>query len=472
MTRADDRAPARTRMTERRLPLAGVLFVSLTACIGDKPMVQMKSDGGASGGRPGTGGARTGGVGGPPSGGQSGLAGSGGSSPTGSGGAGNGGSAGAGTTGGAGGAASGGGGGTVVPGSGGQAGAATDGGVPADGAAPETPSAARLTLDREQVPFGAVTVGTASAASIVVVRNTGGTATGALTIGLAGSGATAFSAVTNTCAGMVLAPGASCSFSITFSPQTPAMATATLTVNGGATVSVSSTLTGTGEFASIVSLLDGALLTMPCNGATLTGYSCVNVGCGATGGIATAKVFPIGGMANTIYEVTFRVRGVVEGYLYQGGTRDQGMASPTSNPDFFHRGGQLLAEGVDGATYNSYQLDVAPTVPGMPATYYLNSIPLSPVDPSVEHLTFPIDYTKTIRVRGGGSVTFRSADNDCRMIMNCGPTKTTMCAAPRTVSLAGASPAPPASFVQPFRNTDDAYGQWMFIDVTSVAVAP
>ena len=87
-------------------------------------------------------------------------------------------------------------------------------------------------------------------------------------------------------------------------------------------------------------------------------------------------------------------------------------------------------------------------------------------------IAFPIDYTKTIRVPGGGTITFRIADSDCKMIMNCGPAMGTMCAAPRTVSLAGASPAAPASFVQPFQGPAGAYGQWVFIDVTSVAVAP
>jgi hypothetical protein len=336
----------------------------------------------------------------------------------------------------------------------------------------EVPASAQLSVDREQVSFGAVTVGSSSTTSVVVVKNVGGTASGALTIGLNGTGAPAFSAITNACAGMVLVPGASCSLSVTFAPRTPGAVTAMLVINGGATASTSSALSGTGEFASIVASLDGALLTIPCNGATLTGHTCVNVGCGATGGVATAKVFSLGGMANTVYDLTFRVRGVVEGYLYQGGTRDQGTVSPTSSPDFFHRGGQLQPMGPGAATYNSYQLDVSPAISGSPSTYFLNSLPITPVDPSVVGLTFPIDYTKTIRVPGGGAITFRTADNDCRMIMNCGPTMEGMCAAPRTVSLDGASPAPPASFVQPFQNSSSAYGQWMFIDVTSVAVAP
>jgi hypothetical protein len=42
---------------------------------------------------------------------------------------------------------------------------------------------------------------------------------------------------------------------------------------------------------------------------------------------------------------------------------------------------------------------------------------------------------------------------------------------PRTVSLAGAVPAP-VNFVQPFQgNVTGAYGQWVHFDVTGVTVA-
>jgi hypothetical protein len=223
-----------------------------------------------------------------------------------------------------------------------------------------------------------------------------------------------------------------------------------------------------------VASLDGALLAMPCSVATSSGYSCMSFGCETGVGVETARAFSLGGTPSTLYDLTFRVRGIVEGYQYKGGTRDQGKDAPATNPDFFHRGGQRLDTDTGGATYNSYQLDVSSAFPGETATYFLNSIPVSPVDPGVKGMTFPIDYTKTIRVRGGGRIVFRVADIDCRMIMNCGPAADRTCPSPRTVSLADASPAPPASFIQPYRNSSGTYGQWMFLDVTNVAavVAP
>ena len=393
----------RARTAARLMPIAGVLF-SLTACVGDAPTVKNKNDGGASGGRTGAGGS--GGGGGP---GTGGAPGGGGSIEPGSGGAGNvagsGGAASGGSGGnvvGSGGSGSGGLGGAVMPGSGGQT--MADGGLAVD-AGMEAPGPAKLSVDRAQVPFGAVTIGASSTAAVMVVKNIGGTASGALTIALGGAGAPMFSAVTNACGGMVLVPGASCSVTVTFAPKTPGMVTATLTVNGGAAVSVASTLDGTGEFATIVASLDGALLTVLCNGATLTGYTCINVGCGATGGVATAKAFSSrrdrehhlrcdlpGARDRRGLSLSGRnARSGNGGAGQQSRLLPSGGATATGGPG---RGDlqQLSAGGVPHGSGGSYPI------------YFLNSIPINPADPSVQRLTFPVDYTKTIRVRGGGTI--------------------------------------------------------------------
>jgi hypothetical protein len=220
---------------------------------------------------------------------------------------------------------------------------------------------------------------------------------------------------------------------------------------------------------SIVGALDGALLAFPCGGSA-TGYDCANVDC--TGKQVTKTTdYKVGGQPGTVYDLTFRVRGVVEGYQYQGGTRDQGTASQTTNSDFFYQGGAALADGARGADYNTYQLTVTPPVAGAPNKYFLNSIPVNPRDPSAVHLTFVIDYTKTIKISGGGTITFSTYDSNCRTVMNCEKSANNNCANHWTVPLTGAMPPPPATFKQPYQMPNGQFGQWVFIDVLSVSAA-
>jgi hypothetical protein len=225
----------------------------------------------------------------------------------------------------------------------------------------------------------------------------------------------------------------------------------------------------TGEPGGIVGAFDGALLTFPCGGSA-TGFDCANVGC--TGKEVThTTVYRVGGQAGAVYNMTFRVRGVVEGYQYQGGTRDQGTTSQATNPDLFYQGGQGLPAGGRGSDYNTYQLTVAPPVAGAPNTYFLNSIPVNPRDPGAVHLTFVADFTKTIKISGGGTITFSTFDSNCRTVMNCEKSANNNCANHWTVPLTGATPAPPASFMQPYQMPTGQYGQWLFVDVLAVSAA-
>jgi len=125
----------------------------------------------------------------------------------------------------------------------------------------------------------------------------------------------------------------------------------------------------------------------------------------------------------------------------------------------------------NGGDYNTYELDVAPPVTGETNVYYLNSV-ISSENPHTsnvtQHLTFPIDYSATIKVTGGGMVTFKSYDSNCALVQNCGPTQGNMCQAPRTISLAGAMPAAPTTFMQPYQMPTGSYGQWVFFDITNV----
>jgi len=235
---------------------------------------------------------------------------------------------------------------------------------------------------------------------------------------------------------------------------------------------------------AVVGTWDGALVQFPCADKR-SGYDCSNLNC--TGGTATkTTTWTMAGVAGTVYNVTVRIRGIVEvqAYGYPGsGMRDAASASisscPTAGCDLFQRGGTPMASGGVSYDYNNYELSVAPGVPtsaSMYNTYYLNSVIMNenPHASSgiTSHLTFPIDYTKTIPVMGNSTVTLKVFDSNCALVQNCGPTSGNTCVAPRTVPLTGAVPAP-ANFTQPYQgNVTGAYGQWVHFDVTGVTVAP
>jgi hypothetical protein len=227
--------------------------------------------------------------------------------------------------------------------------------------------------------------------------------------------------------------------------------------------------------------MDNALVKFPCMDMR-TGYDCSNIGCSG-GRVTNTTTWTIGGTTGTIYNLTVHVRGVVEtqAYGYPGsGMRDAGNASittcssSTSTCDLFQRGGTVMASGGVSYDYNNYQLSVTPAVASSTYnTYFLNAV-ITSENPHASgtptsHLTFAIDYTKTIPVTGGGMVSLSVFDSNCALVQNCGPTaNNNMCTAPRTVALTGAVPAV-TNFTQPFSgNVTGAYGQWVHFDVTSV----
>ena len=224
---------------------------------------------------------------------------------------------------------------------------------------------------------------------------------------------------------------------------------------------------GATDLMSVVAAWDGQLVQFPC-GTSGSGYDCANVGC--VNNMATkTTMWTMAGTASTVYSVTFNVRGIVEAYSYVGGTRDGG--SITTNLDLFQRGGMAQSAGGSNYDYNTYEMDVSPPVTGEANVYFLNSVsaaegPHASNSPT-QHLTFPINYTKTIKVMGNSVITLKVFDSNCTLVQNCGPTMGNTCAAPRTVSLSGVTPAAPSSFMQPFQNSG-RYGQWVYFDVTAV----
>jgi len=102
----------------------------------------------------------------------------------------------------------------------------------------------------------------------------------------------------------------------------------------------------------------------------------------------------LGGEPGKRYKVTLRVRGVVEPMMYKDGQMDG---------EYFYIGGEP-----NNATYNIYQL----TVSSPPSHFFFNR------QDKVGHRIFTIDYTATIEIEGGATLTFHGDGQNGRMITN------------------------------------------------------
>lgn len=101
-----------------------------------------------------------------------------------------------------------------------------------------------------------------------------------------------------------------------------------------------------------------------------------------------------GGEAGKRYKVTLRVRGVVEPMMYKDGQQVG---------ERFYIGG-----APNNKTYNIYQLTVS-----SPAQHFFFNR-----DDKVGHRIFTIDYTATIEVAGGATLTFHGDGQNGHMITN------------------------------------------------------
>jgi hypothetical protein len=230
---------------------------------------------------------------------------------------------------------------------------------------------------------------------------------------------------------------------------------------GGGSGGSGGTSGGGPTIEELVGDLDGYLFTAPCGDAG-TGYDCLNAGC-TDGQKDTVVEFPIAGDPATTYDVTVHVWGIVEAKNYDGGTRRAGdtMDASSTGGDFWYEGGTIPF-----SSYNTYELHVTPPVYDAANDYFLNARNGS----GENHESWALNYTATFPVKGGGTITYRVYDSNCRQIMNCGPgTGSSSCAAPRSLNISAAEPQP-ADFTQPYVGPapGGALGQWLLIDVTSV----
>lgn len=213
---------------------------------------------------------------------------------------------------------------------------------------------------------------------------------------------------------------------------------------------------------------DGFTYEGPCDGGEAAD-ECATAGC--MGGVADLKTeFTLGGDPEVTYELGIHVYGVTELHLeYMGGQRRQGStANAQSMKDFWYEGGSAA----DG--YNVYSLRVTPAVAGVAnASDEGNNYFLNARDGSGNgHEVWELNYDATLRANGGSNVEFRAYDPNCIQIQNVGMAARPMAGTgpngAMMIDLGNAEPAPSQDFVQPL-TVDGRNGQWLHIDVTSVA---
>ncbi len=146
-----------------------------------------------------------------------------------------------------------------------------------------------------------------------------------------------------------------------------------------------------------------------------------------------------GGTAGTTYDVTVRVRGVVEPKDYIEGTQ---------GPGGFYVGGRPGEMN----NYNVYLLRVS-----SPAQdYFLNSI-----GEQLAHNAYSMDYEATLTIEGGATIEFVASDSNCLAIANC--------AEPQNESECNPVTIPSLETDHP--EIDQPYdGQFIVLDVQSVAI--
>jgi hypothetical protein len=205
-----------------------------------------------------------------------------------------------------------------------------------------------------------------------------------------------------------------------------------------------------------------------CGGTiSVDGHNCPMTGTG----INRETPLKVGGESGKKYTVNIEVRGVIGTRCYKGGTR----ASTASAKEDDYNNWWYIGGTYANATgwWNTYELKVTPST-GDADQYYFNGSDNDGGSYCEREASYLVGYTASFKVMGGGTMTFKIHDQNCKAIQNCGKSivKTDPCQ-PRTVDLSKMSLQPPTSSPaakQPPKN-DQWYPQWMWIVATSVTPA-
>jgi hypothetical protein len=178
-------------------------------------------------------------------------------------------------------------------------------------------------------------------------------------------------------------------------------------------------------------------LELPCVEDVKTPELCSSVaGECPEGGKVVNQSFILEGSAQVTYDITLRVRGVLEPRVYTGGKQ---------SGDHFYVGGAPQPE----SNYNA--VSIAVSTPAK--TYYLNAADAEGETYEVLNL----DYEAVVTAKGGAKITLGLTDLDCRLVRNC----QSFDGACTPYAPTGVPPAP-AGF----------NGQFVQLDLVSVMPAP
>ena len=240
---------------------------------------------------------------------------------------------------------------------------------------------------------------------------------------------------------------------------------------GGATAAAGGS-TGVSMADVVPDLAKGFYWEGTCSGSiAVTGHNCPMADSCPSSGIDRQVTQNVGGTSGQTYTVTIEVRGVIGTRCYKNGTRASTAAgSDTGTNNWWYIGGVY-----DNPTgwWNSYELHVAPSTGDASGdVYYFNGSDVGSGTWCEKEATYLVKYNASFKVKGGGTLTFKIHDQNCKAQQNCGSnTDPNSACAPRTVDLTGMTPQPPASFRQPPTNniaTGTFDPQWMWIVATSV----
>jgi hypothetical protein len=166
---------------------------------------------------------------------------------------------------------------------------------------------------------------------------------------------------------------------------------------------------GAAGASNVASALDGLRVDDPCAGTPTieNGAVCNHVTLTAAGGFKAAKEVTIGGTPGTTYDVTLRIRGVVEPTNISGGMRPDTTTFQYMNMAF--RTVPLTFGGsVQSADYAQWHIHVAS--PAQDA--YLNDYQ------KTGHYIFELDYEVTLAMAANTQVTLDASDSNERQIVN------------------------------------------------------
>lgn len=113
---------------------------------------------------------------------------------------------------------------------------------------------AALSISPSNANFGTIAIGSSSASQTFTVTNTGDEVSGTVVLTVGGAHASNFAITSNTCTGVALPGGATCTASVSFSPTASGSRVATLVALASPGGSVSVALSGTGALAASLAI--------------------------------------------------------------------------------------------------------------------------------------------------------------------------------------------------------------------------